>query len=112
MDSAISGITPAALPEVRRNIVKLSPTNCHPAAIGRVNRDGTFVRGVTDDVIAICVDVRLVANEDAMRRDHSRRGLEPVDVRRRIVVFFQWLFGVRVPRRRLPGSGANRSKKG
>lgn len=101
VDASVRSIPPAALPEVRRYIVKLSPTNRHPAAIGRVNRDRTFVSGVTDDVIAICVDVHLVADERTMWRDHSWRGLQPVDVRsRRVVVFFQWLFGVRVPRRR------------
>ena len=100
MDAPVRGIPIAALPEVRRNTVKLSPTNRHPAAIGRVNRDRTFVSGVTDDVIAICIDVHLVADERTMWRDHSWRGLQPVDVRRGVVVFFQWLFGVRVPRRR------------
>ena len=100
---AIGGITPAALPEIGRNTVKLSPTNCHPATVGWVNRDRTFIGGVADDIVPILIDVHLVTDEDAVRGDHSRRSSQPVNIRcRRVIVFFQWLFGVRVPSRRLP----------
>ena len=72
MEAAIGGVTPAALPEVRRNIVKLSPTNCHPAAVCWINCDRALVSSIANDVIPICINVYLIAGEDAMRRDHSR----------------------------------------
>ena len=109
MHASVGRITPATLPEVGRYTVKLSPADCHPGAIGRVNRDRTFVRSVAKDVISILIHVCLVAEEAAKPRNHSRRGLDPVDVRsRRVIVFFQWLFGVWVPcRRHLSGTRGN-----
>src|SRR5204862_476274 len=92
MHASVSGISIATLPEVRQHTVELSPTNCHPAGVGRVNGDRTFVSGIADDVIPVCIDVHLIANEYAMRRDHSRRRVEAINVRGRHIVFCQWLF--------------------
>src|SRR6266516_405455 len=107
VDAAIGGITPAALSEVRCNAVKLPPTNCHLVAVCGINRDRALVRSVANDVHPVRVDVCLIADEDPIRGDHSRRSLQTVNIGRRVVVFFQWLPGVRVPRRRLAESTAN-----
>src|ERR1051326_3032846 len=73
---------------------------------GRVTVDGiydrTLVSRVANDVIPICIDVHLVADENAMWRDHSRRSLQPIDIRRRIIVLFQWPGSARVPQGRRP----------
>src|SRR5262249_15443322 len=87
--TGIGGVSPAALPKVGQYTVKLSPSNCHLAGVCRINRDRTFVSRITDNVIPICIDVRLVADENAMRRDHSWRSLESIDIRWRVIVFFQ-----------------------
>src|SRR5205085_8436893 len=106
--TCIGGVTPTALPKVGQHAVKLPPPDCHFAGVCRVNRDRTFVSCVTDDVIPICIDVNLVTDENAIRRDHSRRTLQPIDISWRIVVFFQWPGGTRVPRGGLPKSRCNR----
>src|SRR5439155_20631947 len=90
MDTAISRIAIAALPEVGCYAVELSPADRHFVQVGRINRDRALVSGVADDVVPVSIDVYLVADENPMRRDHSRRRVQPVNKRRRIVIFFQW----------------------
>src|SRR4029450_6512197 len=70
--AAIDGITPAGLPEVGGNVIELSPGDCHLVAVRGINGNGALVRGVTDDVLAVRIDVDLVADEWAVRRDHAR----------------------------------------
>ena len=72
MHATIGGIAIAALTEVGRYTVKLSPTYRHPVLVRRINRDRAFVSRVTNDVIPIRINVDLVADEAAVRRDHSR----------------------------------------
>ena len=72
MDAGISCIAPPTLTEVGRNVVELSPTDCHLVAVRRINRDRALVGSIADDVIPICINVYLVADENAMRGDHSR----------------------------------------
>ena len=91
MHTGIGGVTPAALPEVGRNVIKLPPGNGHFVAVGRINRDRTLVGCVTYDVVAIRIDVHLVAGEHAKLRDHSRRGLHFPRRRRRVIILLQWL---------------------
>ena len=93
VDAGIRGVTIAGLPEVGRPGVKLSPADRDLVAICRVNCDGRLVRGVTDDVVSILIDVHLVADEAAVRGDQPRRGLESIGAywRRRHPGFFQWL---------------------
>src|SRR5207244_2602813 len=71
--AAISGIAPAALPEIGRVGVKLSPADGHSAGVGWIHCDRRLVRGVAYDVLMARIDVRLVADEAAIWRDHSGR---------------------------------------
>ena len=63
MNPAIRCVTPAALPEVGIHTVELPPSNRNFVAVGRINRDRRFVCCVADDVVAIGVDICLVAYE-------------------------------------------------
>ena len=65
--AGISGITPAALPKVGGYVVKLPPGDCHPIPICWVNGNNTLVGRVTDDVVAILINISLITNEDAIR---------------------------------------------
>ena len=67
MHTAIGGVTPAALPEVGRNVIKLPPGNGHFVAVGRINRDRALVGRVTYDIVAIGIDVHLIADEAGIR---------------------------------------------
>ena len=89
--AGISGITPAALAEVGSHVIKLSPGDCHPTVVGWINRNHAFVGRVADDVVAILINVSLIANEAGIRRDHSRRGLNFARRRRRVIVLLQRL---------------------
>ena len=91
MHAGIGCVSPAALPEVGSNVIKLPPGNGHFVAVGRVNRDRALVRSITYDIVAIRIDVHLVADEAGIRRDHPRRGLHFPRRRWRVVVPLQWL---------------------
>ncbi len=94
MNAAISGEAPAALPEVRLNAIKLPPADCYLVAIRRIHCNRRFVRGVPDDVVPLRIDVDLIAGEGPKRRDHAWPTLQPVNKRRRVIVFFQRLVRV------------------
>src|SRR5262249_50806913 len=91
MHAAVDAITPAALTEVGTHIVKLSPGDRHSIAVGWVNRDYALVSCVANDVVAILINISLIANEASIRRNHPRRGLNFPRNRRRVFVFFQRL---------------------
>jgi hypothetical protein len=82
--------SPASLPEIRCYTVELPPGDRHLAQIRWINGNGALVCGVTQDVVAICIDVYLKARKRAELRDHSRRGLYLSRRRRRIIVRFKW----------------------
>ena len=86
-DAAISGVSPAALPEVGRVGVKLSPAYGHSAGVGWIHCDRGFVSGVPDDVLVVRINVHLIADEAAIRGDHSRRSIQPVNIARWVIVF-------------------------
>jgi len=69
-----------------------------------INRDRWLVRRITEDVIAIGIDIHLEAGEQPELGNHARPCLPPVNVRRRHVVFFQRLGPERLAGRRLPRS--------
>ena len=94
MNAAISGEAPAALPEVRLNAIKLPPADCYLVAIRRIHCNRRFVRGVPDDVVPLRIDVDLIAGEGPKWRNHPWRRLQPVDIGRRHVEFFQGLVRV------------------
>src|SRR5207253_3566766 len=73
--AAIGGISPAALPEIRGNIIELPPGDCHLVPVGRINGNHALVRGIADDVLAVLIDVDLETDVRAELRDHSRRRL-------------------------------------
>jgi hypothetical protein len=73
VNPAIGCVTPAALPEVRRITVKLPPTDCHFVAVGRVDRYRGFVCRVANNVVALRINICLIACEKTKLRDHSRR---------------------------------------
>ena len=98
--AAIAGITPAALPEVGVNVIKLPPRDCHLVPVGRINGNHALVRRIADDVLAILIDVDLETHERAELRDHSRRSLYLPWWRRRIIVKFQRLVPWRLARGR------------
>src|SRR5207249_4648068 len=108
--AGISGKSPTALPKIGHNTVKLSPADCHPAVVCWVNCDGRLIRRVTEDVAAIGINVHLEAGEQTESRDHPRPCLEPVNVRRGHVVFFQRLSRDWLVLRRLSRSGSNKSQ--
>ena len=89
--AGIGGITPATLPKVGGYVVKLPPGDCHPVPICWVNGNNTLVGRVADDVVAILINISLITNEEPIRRDHSRRGLNFPRRRRRVIVFFEML---------------------
>lgn len=87
-DAVISGITPATLAEVRSPTIELSPADGHFAGVGWIDCDRWLIRRVADNIVVIGINVDLVADEAAVWRDHSRRGLQSVNGCRRHVVFF------------------------
>src|SRR6266536_2596507 len=89
--AAVGGVGPAGLPEVGDNVVELSPGDRHLAQVRWVNGNGALVRGVSEDVIPVCIDVYLKARKRTELQDHSRRSLYFSRRRRRVVVFFQGL---------------------
>ena len=91
MYASVGRITPASLSEVGVDAIELPPGNYHLIAIRRINRDGRLIRCVAQDVVAISIDVRLIAGEDTELRDHPRRSLYFSRCRRRHVVFFERL---------------------
>ena len=98
MNPAVRCITPAALPEVGANRIELSPTDRHFVAVGRVDRYGRFVCCVANDVVALGVNIRLIACEQTKLRDHSRRFFQSENVRWRHIVRFLVLLRVHWPR--------------
>src|SRR4029077_7248143 len=93
--AAVSGISPAALPEVGQYAVKLPPTNGHFVTVGGINGNGRLIGSVAQNIVAVSIDVHLEAGEWAELRDHSRPSLDPVNVRRRVIVSFEWLTRVK-----------------
>src|SRR5438270_6794026 len=65
MYAAISGVSPAGLPEVRLNTVELPPGDHHLVAVRRIDGNGRLVRAVAEDVVATCIDICLVTGEHA-----------------------------------------------
>ena len=61
--AAIACISPATLPEIRCNVVELSPGNRHLVAVCRINGNCALVRGIAEDVLPICIDVHLKARK-------------------------------------------------
>jgi hypothetical protein len=53
VDAAIAAKTPATLPEIGTNAVKLPPTNCDFVTVCRVNGYRRLVCSIANDVIAI-----------------------------------------------------------
>ena len=89
--AGIRGITPTSLSEVGVDAIELPPGNYHLTAIRRINRDGRLVRCIAQDVVAVSIDVHLMACEDTELRNHPRRSLYFSRRRRRHVVLFQRL---------------------
>src|SRR6266480_913183 len=97
--TCIGPVTIAGLPEIGSIGIKLPPTDRDLITIRRINGNRGLVCSVADDVIPLRVYVRLIADEWAVLRDHSRRGLEPVNQRGRLhLVSFERLR--EAPRRR------------
>src|SRR5262245_45496843 len=95
-EAGIGAVTIAGLPE-RLGIVpsvKLSPADGYLVAICRVDGNRGLVCRVSNDVVSTCIDVYLITYEWSEPRDHSRRTLQPVNVRARTnrhFVFFERL---------------------
>ena len=70
--ATVGGEAPATLTEVRANVVELAPTDRHLVQVERVNRYRWLVRGVVEDIHALCIDVHLNAGERRELRDHAR----------------------------------------
>jgi hypothetical protein len=87
--ASVGSITPPRLSEIGVDAIELPPGNYHLIAISRINRDGRLIRGVAQDVVAICIDVRLIAGKDTELGDLPRRSLYFSRWRRRHVVFFK-----------------------
>ena len=75
MHAAIRGITPACLPKVGLDTVELPPPNRHLVAVRGINRNRGLIRSISEDVVAVCIYVRLVTDERSVRRDFPRRSL-------------------------------------
>jgi len=85
--SSVGRISITGLAEIRGNIIELPPADSHSQGVGRVNCNGWFVRGVTNDVIAAGIDVHLVTGERTERRDDAWRCLDLPRWRCRVIVF-------------------------
>ena len=72
VNPAVRGITPAALPEAGAHRIELPPTDRHFVAVSRVDRYRGFVCRVANNVVALRVNIRLIAREQTKLRDHSR----------------------------------------
>ena len=77
---AITRVCPARLPEIGSNTIKLPPSDDHAVVIGRIHANGRFVRGIISNVIAVGIDVYLVAGEGAELRNHPGGGFAPENV--------------------------------
>ena len=112
-ETGVRAVTIAALAEVRCPSVKLPPADGDLIAICRVNCDRRLVRGVTDDVVTVRIDVHLITDESGVGRNHSRRTFQTVKTRRRRghLKFFERLWETS-RRRRLRRSEAKREKEG
>src|SRR6185437_15490302 len=84
---AIIGVCPARLSEIGSNTVELPPSDRHAVVIGGIHANGGFVRSIISDVIAVGIDVDLVAGEGSELRDHWSGGFAPVNVHRWILQF-------------------------
>jgi len=73
VNPTVRGITPAALPEAGAHRIELPPTDRHSVAVGRVDRYRGFVCRVANNVVALGINIRLIACEQTKLRDHSRR---------------------------------------
>src|SRR4029077_16486385 len=99
MHAGIGCVTPAALPEVGSNVIKLPPGNGHFVAICGINRNSALVRSVANDVLAILIDVHLITGEQAEWRNHSWRSIHFPRGSRRVIILLQWLRLRRAPPR-------------
>src|SRR5690349_8072250 len=77
---AITGVCPPRLSKIGRNTIKLPPSDGHAIVIGGIHANGRFVRSIISNVIAVGIDVYLVAGEGAELRDHPGGGFAPVNV--------------------------------
>ncbi len=112
MHAGVGGITPSALPEVRVNAVELPPGDHHFIAIRRINGNRRLIGGVSEDVVAICIYVRLKAGKHAELGDHARRSLYRSGRSRWIIVFLERLSERRLANGRdLPRSGRKQRKR-
>src|SRR5437667_2018665 len=89
--AAVTGVSPATLPEVGCYVVELPPGDCHLAAVCGVNGNGALVCSVAQDVVPICIDVCLETRKRTELRDHPRRGLHLSRRRGRIIERFKRL---------------------
>src|SRR4051812_43068845 len=68
--ATIAGVAIAGLPEIRANVVELSPADAHLVAVCWIHRNRWLVRRVLGDVLAVAVNVHLVTGKGAVLRDH------------------------------------------
>jgi len=94
VNPAIRRVAPAALPEVGTDRIELPPTDRHFVAVGRIDRYRGFVCRVANNVVALGVNVRLIAREQTKLRDHLRRFFQSENVRWRHIVRFLVLLWV------------------
>ena len=109
VNPTVRGITPAALPEAGAHRIELPPTDRHFVAVSRIDRYRGFVCRVANDVVALRINIRLIACEQTKLRDHSRRFFQPENVRWRHIVRFLVLLWVHWLR--LCGTGSNRCER-
>src|SRR6476619_4777368 len=91
MNATVGRISPTGLPEVGLNTVELSPADHHLVEICRINGNRGLIRSISEDIVAVCIDIRLVTGEHAELGVHSGRSLYFSRWRRRHVVFFKRL---------------------
>src|SRR4029077_9453868 len=68
--TAISRISPATLPEVGLNTVKLPPADCHPVVVRWIDSNRCLIRRVAENVIPARVDVYLETGKQTESRNH------------------------------------------
>src|SRR5262249_19721772 len=111
--AGVGGIAPAALPEVRVNIIELPPSDHHFVAIRRIDSNRRLVRSVAKNIISVRINVCLETGEHAKLRNHAWRSLHFPRRRRWHVVFFERLLEWRLVdgRQRLCRSGGKSKRQ-
>jgi hypothetical protein len=73
--AAIDRMRESSLAKIRSDTIELPPTDTHFVSVRRIDANGRFICGVANNVIAVHINIDLIARVRTELRDQSgRRG--------------------------------------